>query len=39
MHLLKHRCQMYQGNFTLLWHNNLLIHSKDAELYLSVLQK
>lgn len=39
MQKLKRHCQLFQGNFTLLWHNNLLIHPRDAEMYLSVLQK
>ena len=38
MQMLKRRCQLYQGNFTLLWHNNLLVHPQDAELYQYVLQ-
>ncbi len=35
---LKRRCKLFQGNFTLLWHNNMLIHPADAVLYRSVLQ-
>ncbi|USG67135.1 polysaccharide deacetylase family protein [Brevibacillus ruminantium] len=35
---LKARCRKYNGNFTLLWHNNVLIHPLDAELFQVILQ-
>ncbi len=34
---LKERCRQFQGDFTLLWHNSMLIHSRDAALYQSVV--
>ena len=38
MQMLKRRCQKYQGDFTLLWHNDRLVHPQDAELYQFILQ-
>jgi hypothetical protein len=34
---LQHRCQMFNGSFSLLWHNSWLITPKEKELYLQVL--
>jgi len=34
----KRRCQLYKGDFTILWHNNLLIKNQYRELYQSILE-
>lgn len=36
---LKARCRLFGGTFTLLWHNHLLIHPRDAELFQAMAQK
>ncbi|WP_183192480.1 polysaccharide deacetylase family protein [Brevibacillus fluminis] len=37
LELLKERCRLFQGDFTLLWHNCTLIHFHDAKLYQSAI--
>lgn len=38
MKSLKDECRRFQGNFTLLWHNNMLIDARDKEVYTSILK-
>jgi hypothetical protein len=37
MIMCKRRCQIYKGDFTILWHNNLLVDNLYKELYQSIL--
>lgn len=37
MRRLRDQCKMYQGNFTLLWHNSQLVRRQDVQLYQEVL--
>ena len=34
---LKRRCELFGGDFTLLWHNSRLLLRKDRELYREIL--
>jgi hypothetical protein len=35
---LKDRCRMFNGNFTLLWHNNRLVADDEVALYKTLLE-
>jgi peptidoglycan/xylan/chitin deacetylase (PgdA/CDA1 family) len=35
---LKERCKMFDGNFTILWHNDNFIKKDDVELYKSIVK-
>jgi peptidoglycan/xylan/chitin deacetylase (PgdA/CDA1 family) len=35
---LKHRCKLFDGDFTLLWHNHQLVDEHERELYRSILE-
>jgi hypothetical protein len=35
---LRERCRLFDGNFTLLWHNNLLSDAESKEFYRSILR-
>lgn len=37
--ILKKRCKMFNGNFTILWHNNSLVDEKERELYRSIVKR
>jgi hypothetical protein len=34
---LKARCRMFAGDFTLLWHNSMLLSQEEIQLYKEVL--
>lgn len=34
---LKNRCRLFDGEFTLLWHNNMLVDERDRDLYRRVV--
>jgi hypothetical protein len=35
---LKERCKLFDGDFTLLWHNTSLVDEHERELYRSILE-
>jgi hypothetical protein len=35
---LKERCELFEGDFALLWHNNRLIDEREREIYRSILE-
>jgi hypothetical protein len=35
---LKQRCRSFDGDFTLLWHNNLLVQRREQELYRDIVE-
>jgi hypothetical protein len=37
MAVIKQRCRLFQGDFTLLWHNTSLIDSEEIELYKAII--
>lgn len=39
INILKERCKMFSGNFTILWHNDNFIDEGNRELYKSIVKK
>lgn len=37
--ILKERCKMFNGNFTILWHNDGLVNKQDIELFQDIIKK
>jgi hypothetical protein len=36
--ILKERCRLFDGDFTVLWHNNLLADAESREFYIGLLK-